>query len=96
MDQVIEVARHPSSEDVHHEVHMFLHHLHLHDYVRGSRICGEWSAGILLLLSAWGVAAFRPLLIPSFSASSFLVFLLGVKRCVFFGATVPLGYDSTW
>ena len=79
MDQVIKVARHLSSEGVHHKVHPFLHHLHLHDYVKGSRICGGWTASILSLLFAWGIAAFRPLLIPSFSASSFLVLLLGVK-----------------
>ena len=35
--------------------------------------------GILSLLSAWGVVVFRPLLIPFFSAGSFLVLLLGVK-----------------
>ena len=29
MDQLIEFARHPSSEGVHHEVHAFFHHLHL-------------------------------------------------------------------
>ena len=83
MDKVIEVARHPSFEGVHHEVHPFLHHLHLCDYVRGSHIYDGWSAGILLLLSTWGVATFRPLLIPSFSAGFFLVFLLGVKSCIF-------------
>ena len=83
MDQVIEVAGHLSSKGVHYEVHPFLHHLHLCDYVKESRICGGWSSGILLLLFAWGVATFQPLLIPSFSAGSFLVFLLGVKRCVF-------------
>ena len=31
MDQLIKVARHPSSKGIHHEVHPFLHHLHLHD-----------------------------------------------------------------
>ena len=33
MDQLIEVARHLSSEGIHHEVHSFLHHLHLHNHV---------------------------------------------------------------
>ena len=83
MDQVIKVARHLSSESVHHEVHPFLHHLHLRNCVRGSRIYGEWMAGILSLLSAWGVVAFRPLLIPSFSASSFLVLLLVLSVAFF-------------
>ena len=78
MDQVIEVTRHPSSEGVHHEVHPFLHYLHLRDYLRGSCICAGWTAGILLFLSAWGVAAFWPLLIPSFGIGSFLVFLLSI------------------
>ena len=79
MDQVIEVTRHPSFKGVHHEVHPFLYHLHLRDYVGGSRIYGGWMVGILSLLSAWGVVVFRPLLIPFFSAGSFLVLLLGVK-----------------
>ena len=69
MDQVIEVTRHLSSKGIHHEVHLFFHHLHLRDYVRGSRICDGWSIGILSLLSAWGVATFRLLLIPSWSSS---------------------------
>ena len=66
MDQVVEVTGHPSSKGVHYEVHLFLHHLHLHDYMRGSHICVGWTAGILLFLSIGG-------------AGSFLVFLLGVK-----------------
>ena len=82
MDQVVEVTGHPSSEGIHHEVHLFLHHLHLRDYLRGSRICARWTAGILSLLFAWSVAAFWPLLVPSFGAGSFLVFLLSVKCCV--------------
>ena len=82
MDQVIAVTRYLSSEGVHHEVHPFLHHLHLCDYMGGSRICGEWTTGILSPLFSWGVAAFQPLLIPSFSAGPFLVLLLGVKCCV--------------
>ena len=83
MDQVIEVTRHPSSEGVHHEVHLFLHRLHLRDYVRGNCIYGEWSAGILLLLPARGDAAFSALLIPSFCVGSLLVFLFGVKHYIF-------------
>ena len=41
MDQVIEVARHLSSKGVHHKFHLFLHHLHLYDYVRWSHICDK-------------------------------------------------------
>jgi len=33
----------------------------------------------LSLWSAWGIATFRPLLVPSLSAGAFLVLLLGVK-----------------
>ena len=52
MDQVIEVARHPSSEGVHHEVHLFLHHLHLCDYVKWSCIYDGWTARVLSIWSA--------------------------------------------
>ena len=82
MDQVIEVAGHLSSEGVHHEVHPLLHHLHLHDHLRWTCICGGWATRVLSLWSAWGVATFRPLLIPSFSAGAFLVLLLSVKTRV--------------
>jgi len=82
MDQVIEVARHPSSEGIHHKVHPFLHHLHLCDYVRWSHICDGWSTHVLSLWSAWGVATFRPFLVPSLSVGAFLVLLLSVKPCV--------------
>ena len=78
MDQVIEVARHPSSEGVHYEVHPFLHHLRLCDYVRWSRICDGWMALVLLLWSARGIATFRPFLVPYLSAGAFLVLLLSV------------------
>ena len=82
MDQVVEVTRHPSSEGVHHEVHLFFHHLHLCDYVRRSRICAGRTAGILSFLPTWCVVAFQPFLVPSFNTVFFLVSLLGVKRCV--------------
>ena len=82
MDQVIEVTRHLSSEGVHYEVHPFLHHMHLRDHVRWSRIYGKWTACVLSLWSAWGVANFRPLLVPSLSADAILVLLLSVKPCV--------------
>ena len=58
MDQVIEVARYPSSKGVHHEVHPFLHHLHLRDHMMWNCICGEWTAHVLLLWYARGVATF--------------------------------------
>ena len=92
MDQVIEVTRHPSSEGVHHEVHPFLHHLYLCDYVKWSHICDGWMACILSLWSAWGVATFRPFLVPSLSVGAFLVLILSVKPRVLFGAAVLLDY----
>ena len=58
MEQVIEVARHPSLEGIHHKVHLFLHHLHLYNYVRWSYICDGWTARVLSFWSAWGVATF--------------------------------------
>ena len=72
MDQVVEVTWHPSFEGVHHEVYSFLYHLHLCDYVRRSRICAGWLAGILSFLSTRGIAAFWPLLVPSWSSSKVL------------------------
>ena len=82
MDQLVKVARHPSSEGIHHEVQPFLHHLQLRDHVWWSRIYGGWTACILSLLSAWGVAAFQPFLIFSLSAGTVLVLLLSAKSCV--------------
>ena len=79
MDQVIKVAGHPSSEGVHHEVHPFLYHLHLYNYVRWSRICDRWTAHVLSLWLAWGVATFLPFLVPFLNDSAFLVLLLSVK-----------------
>ena len=79
MDQVIEVARYPSSEGVHHEVHPFLHHLHLCDHMIWNRICGGWTAHVLSLWSAWGVATFWPFIVPSLSTDAFLILLLSIK-----------------
>ena len=82
MDQVIEVARYLFSESVHHEVHPFLHHLHLCDYVGGAiSMADGWLVSCRFCL----LEALLPsgLLIPSFSAGSFLVLLLGVKCCIF-------------
>ena len=78
MDQVIEVIKHLSFEGVHHEVHLFLHHLHLCDYLRWSRICDGWTARVLSFWSAWGVATFRLFLVLSLSVGTFLVLLLSV------------------
>ena len=32
---------------VHHEIHLFLHHLHLYDHVWWSCLCGGWTACVL-------------------------------------------------
>ena len=82
MDQVVEVARHPSSKGVHHKVHLFLHYLHLSNYVRWDRINDGWPASIQLFWFARGIATFRPFFVPSFCTSAFLVFLLGIHHCV--------------
>ena len=79
MDQVIEVTRHLSSEGVHHEIHLFLHHLHLCDYVKWSRNCDRWTVRVLWLWFAWGITTFRPFLVPSLIPDAFLVLLLSVK-----------------
>ena len=79
MDQVIEVTRHLSSEGVHHKVHSFLHHLHLCDYMRWSCICDGRTTYVLSLWSAWGIATFHSLLVPSLSVDAILVFLLRIK-----------------
>ena len=82
MDQVIEVTRHPSSKGVHHKIHLFLHHLHIGDYVRWNRIGDGWLASILSLWSTQGVATFRLFLVPSLNVGAFLVFLLSIKVCI--------------
>ena len=82
MDQVIEVARHSSSEGVHRKVHPFFHHLHLCDNVRWCHICDGRAAHILPFWFAQGVNTFQPLLISSLSTGAFLVLLLSVMPCV--------------
>ena len=82
MDQFVEIIRYPSPEGVHHEIHSFLHHLHLRDHVWWSRICSGWIDCILLPLFAWGVATLWPFLVPSLSAGVSLAFRLSVKACV--------------
>ena len=54
MEQVIEIARHPSSEGVHHEVHPFLHHLHLRDYVGGESYLWRMVSWYLATLACSG------------------------------------------
>ena len=75
----IEVARYPSSEGVHHEVHPFLHHLHLYDHMMWNRICGGWTARVLSLWSAWGVATFWSLMVLSLNVGAFLILFLSIK-----------------
>ena len=82
VDQVIEVTGHSPSKSVHHKVHLFLLYLHLCNHVRWSRICDRWTAHVLSFWSTWGVATFQPLLVPSLSTGTFLVFLLSVMPCV--------------
>ena len=83
MDRVVEVTWHPSFEGVHHEVYSFLYHLHLRDYVRRSRICAGWLAGILSFLSTRGIVAFWPLLVPSWSSSKVLSDAFFCHNCSF-------------
>ena len=64
VDQIIKIAGHPSFEGIHHDVHLFLHHLHLCENVRGSRVCNGRTAHILLLWSTRGVTTFQPLSVP--------------------------------
>ena len=82
MDQIIEVSRHPSFKGIHHKVHPFLHHLHLGYYMRWNRISDGWATDVLSFWLARGIATFRPFLVPSLSASAFLVFLLGIHHRV--------------
>ena len=82
MDQFVEVVKHQSPKGVHHEIHLFLHHLHLRNHVWWSRIYDGWMTCILSLLFAWGIVNLRPFLVPSLSACSFLVFLLSVRPYV--------------
>ena len=82
MDQVVEVARHPSSKGVYYKVHLFLHHLHLSDYVRWNYVGNRWVTRVLLFWPTWNITSFQPFLVPSLSADAFLVFLLNIKVCV--------------
>ena len=82
MDQFVEVVRHLSLEGVHHEVHPFLHHLHLYNHVWRCHVY------VLSLLSAQGIVALRSFSIPPISG------VLGAIILLFFflimGPNVPL------
>ena len=82
MGQIIEVSRHPFSKGIHHKVHPFLYHLHLRYYMRWNHISDGWATNVLSFWPARRIATFRPFLVPSLSASAFLVFLLGIHHCV--------------
>ena len=71
-----------SSKGIHHKIHMFIHHLHLSYYLRWNHISDEWVTSILSFWPTRGVATFWSFLVPSLSASAFLVFLLGVHHRV--------------
>ena len=79
MDQVVEVAKHPSSEGAHHKIHPFLHHLHLGNYVRWNHVDDGWATRVLLFWPAWDITSFWLFLIPSFNVGTFLVFFLSIK-----------------
>ena len=82
MDQFIEVTRNPSSEGVHHEIHPFLHHLHLREHVWWSCICGGWTVHVLSLLSTQGVATLQRFLVLSLSVCTLLVLFLSIRPCI--------------
>ena len=84
VDQIIKVVGHPSFEGVHHDVHLFLHRLHLHDNVGWSHISDGWTTHILSLWSALGITTFWPLLVSSLGTGTFLIFLLGIHSNVLF------------
>ena len=82
MDQVIEVARNSFSEGVHHQVHLFPHHLHLRNNVGWSHVCSRWTTYVWSFWSARGIATFRPLLVSFVYTCAFLIFFLSVMSCV--------------
>ena len=75
-----------SLEGIHHDLHLLLHYLHFCDDRRWGEIHERWEAYVLPLRSAWGIVAFRPLLLPSLGTVTFLVLLLKVRSCI------PLAY----
>ena len=80
IDQLIKVVWHPPLEGVHHEVHPFLHHLHLRDHMWWHRICNKWTAGILSLLPTWALLPSSPFqsLLSALAPSCSSLWLLGL------------------
>ena len=83
VDKVVKVTGHSSLESVHHNFHLFLYRLHLRDNRWRSRIRKRGKACVLSLWPTWGVAGLWSLLIPPFSASSFLICSLVIWCRVF-------------
>ena len=82
VDQVVEIAGYSSSEGVHHQVHPFLHHLHLCDNVGWSHVCDRWTTHVWSFWPTRGIATFWPFLVSFVCASAFLVFFLSVMSYV--------------
>ena len=82
MDQVVEVARYLSSEGVHHQVHLFPHHLHLCDNMGWSHVCSRWTTHVWSFWSVRGIATFRPLLVSFVCACAFFILFLSVMSRV--------------
>ena len=82
MDQVIKVAWYLSSKGIHHQVHPFLHHLHLCDNVGQSHVCGRWTTHVWSFWFARGMATFRPLLVSYVCTYAFLILFLSVMSRV--------------
>ena len=83
VDKVIKVTGHSSLESVHHNFHLFFYRLHLRDNRWQSRIRKRGKARVLSLWFAWGIVDLWSLLIPPFSAGSFLIRSLFIWCCVF-------------
>ena len=95
MDQIVDIVGHSSFEGVHHMVHPFLHHLHLYDNVRRSRVCDGRVAYVLSFWSAWGIATLWPLLVSSLKLVPSW-FSLWVPIVAFFCIAIPLSQDYVW
>ena len=83
VDKVVKITGHSPLESVHHNLHLFLHRLHLWDDRWWSRICEGREAHVLSLRFAWGVTGLGSLLVSSISAGSLLISSLVVWCCVF-------------
>ena len=87
MNQVVEVARNLSSEGVYHEVHPFLHHLHLHDHVwwncirSGRTACIRCTCLLGALLPSGPSWSLLSALVPSWSSSWVLSFAFFWRSC---------------